>query len=174
MWGTDEIGQELGVTPRRAREISRTYSDFPIPEIERKGLRLWRADLVVTWADRHGSRTSGRPKKVPRENREALASVLRSWMDGRGATAAFVADRVKLPARYVEDLLDSRTDHVAWPSASTLRELSALFDKNPALALDAAGYSVEARRERANFGRNNESTRALAEELKRLRRTSTP
>lgn len=167
LWGSEEIGRELGVTPRRARQISQTYSSFPIPEVQRKGVRLWRADIVRMWVERHGGRTSGRPPKVGRVQRDGLARVFRSSIARRGISAMFIADELHVPLTYVESIVEGTTSAADWPSPSFLREFSHLVDQHPCVALEAAGYVTEAQASRGTFGKDNVATQALADSLRR-------
>lgn len=53
--GVQEIAKLLGVTRQRVDELTRTHADFPKPEAELAGGRVWLRADVEAWA-RHTGR----------------------------------------------------------------------------------------------------------------------
>jgi len=156
----------MGVSPRRARDITRTYRDFPVLEIDRKGVRLWRRESVLRWIDWHEGRGAGRPRKIGRESRDGLGLELRRMLAEHGASVAFVANGLGVPRAFVQSLVDGTVASVDWPSPSSLREIAALFGSHPARLLEPAGYANAARVERGTYGHDNRSTAAMARALR--------
>lgn len=52
--GAAEIAEILGITRQRVDRISRTHSDFPLPQAELKSGRIWSRAEVEAWARRTG------------------------------------------------------------------------------------------------------------------------
>ena len=54
--GLTEIAEMLGLSRQRADQITRTYPDFPEPEVELASGRVWRRSAVEDWNRRHPDR----------------------------------------------------------------------------------------------------------------------
>jgi transcriptional regulator with XRE-family HTH domain len=167
LWGSEEIGRELGVTARRAREISRSYRSFPVPEVRRKGLHLWRADIVRMWIEGHGGRDSSRPSKIRREARSRLGRTLGQAMGRHGMTDAGLADVLHVDERYISGIREGTTPDGDWPTPAFLREAARILGEHPAILMEAADYTREANAERGDYGRDNRATQAAADSLHR-------
>jgi predicted DNA-binding transcriptional regulator AlpA len=59
--GVTEIAEMLGLSRQRADQITRTYADFPKPEIELASGRVWQRSKVAAWIKKHPVRKPGRP-----------------------------------------------------------------------------------------------------------------
>lgn len=63
--GAGEIAELLGVTRQRVNQLIASYDDFPSPEVELKGGRVWSRESVETWIAAHPVRVrTGRPRRV--------------------------------------------------------------------------------------------------------------
>jgi predicted DNA-binding transcriptional regulator AlpA len=58
-----EIGEMLGVTRQRVAQLIETYEDFPKPEVEISGGRVWSRTAIETWIVTHPERGPGRPEE---------------------------------------------------------------------------------------------------------------
>jgi len=58
-----EIAEILGVTRQRVAQLVETYDDFPAPEVELSGGRVWSRTAVETWIASHPERGPGRPEE---------------------------------------------------------------------------------------------------------------
>src|SRR5207247_2129545 len=56
-----EIAEMLGVSRQRVGQLIETYDDFPKPEVEISGGRVWSRTAVETWIATHTEREAGRP-----------------------------------------------------------------------------------------------------------------
>jgi predicted DNA-binding transcriptional regulator AlpA len=61
--GMAEIAEMLGVSRQRVGQLIETYDDFPKPEVEISGGRVWSRTAVETWIATHPERGAGRPKE---------------------------------------------------------------------------------------------------------------
>jgi ATP-dependent Clp protease ATP-binding subunit ClpA/predicted DNA-binding transcriptional regulator AlpA len=61
-----EIAEMLGVTRQRVAQLIETYDDFPKPEVEISGGRVWSRTAVETWIASHPERGPGRPDEEKR------------------------------------------------------------------------------------------------------------
>ena len=59
--GITEIAEMFRVSPQRANQISRSYADFPVPEAELAGGRVWSRKAIDKWVRAHPVRKPGRP-----------------------------------------------------------------------------------------------------------------
>src|SRR5438094_2440694 len=59
--GMAEIAEMLGVTRQRVGQLIETYDDFPKPEVEISGGRVWSRTAIETWIATHPEREAGRP-----------------------------------------------------------------------------------------------------------------
>ena len=66
-----EIAEIIGVTRQRVAQLIETYEDFPKPEVELSGGRVWSRTAVETWVLSHPERTPGRPE-AEHERRHGL------------------------------------------------------------------------------------------------------
>src|SRR5438552_1013064 len=57
-----EIAEMLGVSRQRVGQLIETYDDFPKPEVEISGGRVWSRTAVETWIATHPERGPGRPE----------------------------------------------------------------------------------------------------------------
>src|SRR5688572_18134282 len=67
--GMAEIAEILGVTRQRVAQLIETYEDFPKPEVELTGGRIWARTALEAWIASHPERGPGRPEpgeKKPR------------------------------------------------------------------------------------------------------------
>jgi predicted DNA-binding transcriptional regulator AlpA len=62
--GLTEIAEMLGVTKQRVTQLARDYDDFPRPEAELAGGRVWKRAAIEAWVRRHPVRPSGRRPKA--------------------------------------------------------------------------------------------------------------
>jgi predicted DNA-binding transcriptional regulator AlpA len=58
-----EIAEMLGVTRQRVAQLTETYEDFPKPEVELSGGRVWSRTAIETWIASHPDRGPGRPEE---------------------------------------------------------------------------------------------------------------
>ncbi len=64
--GVGEIAELLGVTRQRVDQLIASYDDFPAPEVELKGGRVWSREAVDAWLAAHPVRPrTGRPRRAP-------------------------------------------------------------------------------------------------------------
>ncbi len=63
--GTAEIAQLLGVSRQRVDQLAASYPDFPRPEAELAGGRIWSKAAVEGWIAIHPERRSGREQGRP-------------------------------------------------------------------------------------------------------------
>ncbi len=76
--GAAEIAEMLGVSRQRVDQLVSTYEDFPSPEAELSGGRVWSRTAVETWKAMHSERrawkeTRGeRPRRFERRSRSGL------------------------------------------------------------------------------------------------------
>lgn len=61
--GMAEIAEMLGVTRQRVSQLIETYEDFPKPEVELSGGRVWSRTAIETWIATHPERGPGRPEE---------------------------------------------------------------------------------------------------------------
>jgi predicted DNA-binding transcriptional regulator AlpA len=61
--GMAEIAEMLGVTRQRVAQLIETYEDFPKPEVELSGGRVWSRTAIETWIASHPDRGPGRPEE---------------------------------------------------------------------------------------------------------------
>jgi ATP-dependent Clp protease ATP-binding subunit ClpA/predicted DNA-binding transcriptional regulator AlpA len=61
--GMAEIAEMLGVTRQRVSQLIETYEDFPKPEVELSGGRVWSRTAIETWIASHPDRGPGRPEE---------------------------------------------------------------------------------------------------------------
>src|SRR5437899_10153377 len=64
-----EIAEILGVTRQRVAQLVETYEDFPAPEVELSGGRVWSRTAVETWIASHPERGPGRPEPEAKQRR---------------------------------------------------------------------------------------------------------
>ena len=64
-----EIAEILGVTRQRVAQLIETYDDFPKPEVELSGGRVWSRTAVETWILSHPDRGPGRPDEAERKRK---------------------------------------------------------------------------------------------------------
>jgi ATP-dependent Clp protease ATP-binding subunit ClpC len=57
-----EIAEMIGVSRQRVGQLIESYEDFPKPEVELSGGRVWSRTAVETWIASHPSREAGRPE----------------------------------------------------------------------------------------------------------------
>jgi prophage regulatory protein len=62
--GLTEIAEILGVSKQRVTQLARDYEDFPTPEVELAGGRIWRRSAIESWVRRHPARAPGRRPKT--------------------------------------------------------------------------------------------------------------
>lgn len=68
--GMAEIAEMLGVSRQRVGQLIETYEDFPKPEVELSGGRVWSRTAIETWIATHPERGPGRPEEGgPRKHR---------------------------------------------------------------------------------------------------------
>ena len=60
--GMAEIAEMLGVSRQRVSQLIETYEDFPKPEVELSGGRVWSRTAIETWIASHPERGPGRPE----------------------------------------------------------------------------------------------------------------
>ncbi len=60
LMGMAEIAEMLGVSRQRVAQLIETYDDFPKPEVELTGGRVWSRTAVETWISTHPDRGPGR------------------------------------------------------------------------------------------------------------------
>jgi predicted DNA-binding transcriptional regulator AlpA len=60
--GMAEIAEILGVSRQRVSQLIETYEDFPKPEVELSGGRVWSRTAIETWIASHPQRGPGRPE----------------------------------------------------------------------------------------------------------------
>ncbi len=58
-----EIAEILGVSRQRVGQLIETYEDFPKPEVELSGGRIWSRTAIETWIASHPQRGPGRPEE---------------------------------------------------------------------------------------------------------------
>jgi len=63
MVGMAEIAEILGVTRQRVAQLIETYDDFPKPEVELSGGRVWSRTAIETWIASHPERGPGRAEE---------------------------------------------------------------------------------------------------------------
>jgi predicted DNA-binding transcriptional regulator AlpA len=61
--GMAEIAEMLGVTRQRVGQLIESYDDFPKPEVELSGGRVWSRTAIETWIASHPERGPGRPEE---------------------------------------------------------------------------------------------------------------
>jgi predicted DNA-binding transcriptional regulator AlpA len=61
--GMAEIAEMLGVSRQRVAQLIETYEDFPKPEVELTGGRVWSRNAIESWIASHPERTAGRPEE---------------------------------------------------------------------------------------------------------------
>jgi predicted DNA-binding transcriptional regulator AlpA len=61
--GMAEIAEMLGVSRQRVAQLIETYEDFPKPEVELTGGRVWSRTAVESWIASHPERGPGRPER---------------------------------------------------------------------------------------------------------------
>ena len=59
--GVAEIAVMLGVSRQRVDQLASSYDDFPQPEVELAGGRVWSRSAIETWMALHHERKPGRP-----------------------------------------------------------------------------------------------------------------
>jgi predicted DNA-binding transcriptional regulator AlpA len=64
-----EIAEMLGVTRQRVGQLIETYEDFPSPEVELSGGRVWSRTAIETWIVSHPERAPGRPEPEQKKRR---------------------------------------------------------------------------------------------------------
>src|SRR5262245_21571108 len=74
--GMAEIAEMLGVTRQRVSQLIETYEDFPKPEVDLSGGRVWSRTAIETWIASHPERGPGRPDDG--EKRGILARIFGS------------------------------------------------------------------------------------------------
>lgn len=67
--GMAEIAEILGVSRQRVAQLVETYEDFPKPEVELSGGRVWSRTAVETWISAHPERKPGRPEAGDQDER---------------------------------------------------------------------------------------------------------
>ncbi len=60
--GMAEIAEMLGVSRQRVSQLIETYADFPKPEVELTGGRVWSRNAIESWVASHPEREPGRPE----------------------------------------------------------------------------------------------------------------
>jgi predicted DNA-binding transcriptional regulator AlpA len=60
--GMAEIAEMLGVSRQRVAQLIAAYDDFPPPDVELAGGRIWSRTLVERWISEHPDRPTGRPE----------------------------------------------------------------------------------------------------------------
>ena len=60
--GVAEIAELLGVSRQRVDRITKTFDDFPAPEVELIAGRVWKRKEIEAWIKKHPQRRAGRPK----------------------------------------------------------------------------------------------------------------
>lgn len=58
--GVAEVAELLGVSRQRVGQLARAHRDFPAPEAELAGGRIWSREAVLEWLARHPQRSPGR------------------------------------------------------------------------------------------------------------------
>jgi predicted DNA-binding transcriptional regulator AlpA len=58
-----EIAEMLGVSRQRVGQLIETYDDFPKPEVELTGGRVWSRTAIETWIASHPERAPGRAEE---------------------------------------------------------------------------------------------------------------
>jgi predicted DNA-binding transcriptional regulator AlpA len=61
--GMAEIAEILGVSRQRVAQLIESYGDFPKPEVELSGGRVWSRTAIETWIASHPERGPGRPEE---------------------------------------------------------------------------------------------------------------
>jgi predicted DNA-binding transcriptional regulator AlpA len=61
--GMAEIAEILGVTRQRVAQLIESYEDFPKPEVELSGGRVWSRTAIESWLASHPERGPGRPEE---------------------------------------------------------------------------------------------------------------
>jgi predicted DNA-binding transcriptional regulator AlpA len=61
--GMAEIAEMLGVSRQRVAQLIETYEDFPKPEVELTGGRVWSRTAIESWIVSHPERGPGRPEE---------------------------------------------------------------------------------------------------------------
>jgi predicted DNA-binding transcriptional regulator AlpA len=61
--GMAEIAEMLGVSRQRVSQLIETYEDFPKPEVELTGGRVWSRTAIESWIASHPERGPGRPEE---------------------------------------------------------------------------------------------------------------
>jgi predicted DNA-binding transcriptional regulator AlpA len=64
-----EIAEMIGVSRQRVAQLTESYEDFPRPEVELTGGRVWSRTAVETWIASHPERGPGRPEPEDRKGR---------------------------------------------------------------------------------------------------------
>jgi predicted DNA-binding transcriptional regulator AlpA len=64
-----EIAEMLGVSRQRVAQLIETYEDFPKPEVELSGGRVWSRTAIESWIVSHPERGPGRPEPGERRPR---------------------------------------------------------------------------------------------------------
>src|ERR1051326_8112712 len=67
--GMAEIAEMLGVSRQRVGQLIETYDDFPKPEVEISGGRVWSRTAVETWIATHPDRGAGRPQEAKQKRK---------------------------------------------------------------------------------------------------------
>ena len=67
--GMAEIAEMLGVSRQRVAQLIETYEDFPKPEVELSGGRVWSRTAIESWIASHPERGPGRPEPGERQPR---------------------------------------------------------------------------------------------------------
>lgn len=67
--GMAEIAEMLGVTRQRVAQLIESYEDFPKPEVELSGGRVWSRTAIETWIATHPERGPGRSDPEERRPR---------------------------------------------------------------------------------------------------------
>lgn len=62
--GLTEVAEMLGVSKQRVTQLARDYDDFPAPEVELAGGRIWKRSAMEAWVTRHPVRAPGRRSKT--------------------------------------------------------------------------------------------------------------
>jgi predicted DNA-binding transcriptional regulator AlpA len=70
--GMAEIAEMLGVSRQRVAQLIESYPDFPAPEAELTGGRVWSRTAVETWIATHPDRGPGRPAVSGRTRRKVV------------------------------------------------------------------------------------------------------
>jgi ATP-dependent Clp protease ATP-binding subunit ClpA/predicted DNA-binding transcriptional regulator AlpA len=142
--GTAEIAEMLGVSRQRVDQLVDAYDDFPTPEVDLAGGRVWSRTAVETWIRAHPDRGPGRPEA----DRPAKAKGRRKILGRRGSGIfeefTDLARKSIVKAQEEARLLKHNyigTEHL-------LLGLISLGDGAARQALDALGVALEPTRDR--------------------------